>query len=95
MSRSLEFFIAPRFGRNARVLSHCLRDGGVQTAIQCLEFVGGNRDVMFDGKLGDGLADVAVVVNDLETVNPRASNPPLPLRAGADSARRLRPAGRF
>lgn len=47
-----------------------LRDRVVQTQVERLELAGGNRRTLLDSELGDGLANVAVIVNDLGYAEP-------------------------
>ena len=57
----------PRSGRDrsrSRPLRHRARDRIVQTPVQRAKVFGGDVRSTFDGKLGDRLADVAVVVHD-------------------------------
>ena len=71
LSGSLDFFCRSRFGGDARVLRHGFRDRGVEAAIQRMEFFGRDRQVLLDGDFRDGLADIAVVVDDLRDVEPQ------------------------
>ena len=49
---------------------HGFRDRGVEAAIQRVKFFGRDRNVLLDGDLGDGLTDIAVIVDDLRNVEP-------------------------
>jgi hypothetical protein len=75
----------------AAELRHRPRDGVVEAEVQRLEVLGGDGDLLLDGRLGDGLADVAVVVDDLRDREPsREQLPAVQLGAGADGPRRER-----
>jgi hypothetical protein len=88
VSRSLEFFSRPRFGRDARVFRHRFRDRRVETAVQGLEFVRGDRRILFDGELGHSLTNVSVVVDDLGHREPQGEQvAPVARRGGADRTR--------
>jgi len=85
LSRSLEFFSGPRFGRDARVFRHRFRDRRVETAVQGLEFLGGDWRILFDGEFGHGLTNVSIVVNDLRHGEPEGEQvAPVARRGGAD-----------
>jgi hypothetical protein len=70
---SLDLFGRARFGGEARVLRHGFCDRRVEATIQRVEFFGRDRKELFDGDLGDGLADITVVVDDLRDVEPQCS----------------------
>ena len=53
------------------MLRHGFRDRGVEAAIQSVEFFARDRQVLLHGDLRDGLADVAVIVDDLRNVEPQ------------------------
>src|SRR5579862_3978768 len=52
------------------VLAHRFRDGVVEAEIERLELGRGNGRLLLDGELGDRLADVSVIVNDLPHGDP-------------------------
>ncbi len=67
--RELAHALAPLVGDRllalARVLGDRLGDGVVEAPVEDAKLVGGDRGVRLVGQLGDGLADAAVVVDDL------------------------------
>ncbi len=66
-------FLRPGSPRgNAGVLRHSFRDGRVEAAIQDAEFLDPDRRPLFEGQLGDRLADVAIVVDHLGHIEPKA-----------------------
>ena len=73
--------------REAGVLCQRFRDGGVEAAIQRVEFFYGNRRILIEGELGDCLADVAIVVDDLRHVEPQGKQ--VAAVAGGGRANRL------
>src|SRR5205807_5409132 len=74
--------------REAGVLCQRFRDGRVEAAIQRVEFFYGNRRILIEGELGDCLADVAIVVDDLRHVEPQGKQ--VAAVAGGGRANRLR-----
>ena len=54
------------------VLRYCSRDGVVEAEIERPKIVRGDRRILLDGQLGNGLTDVSVVVNDLRDTEPHA-----------------------
>ena len=48
-----------------RELGDSIRDGVVQAPIQGSEFIDGERHIPFERQVGDGLAEITVVVDDL------------------------------
>jgi hypothetical protein len=52
------------------VFRHGFRDRVVEAAIQRVKFFGRDRNAPLDGNLGDGLTDIAVIVDDLSNIEP-------------------------
>jgi hypothetical protein len=75
----------------AAELRHRPSDGIVEAEVQRLEVLGADGDLLLDRRLGDGLADVAVVVDDLRDREPsREQLAAVQLGARADGPRRER-----
>ena len=73
------------------MFGHRAGDRGIEAAIQDVEFFGGHRNALLNRDLGNGLADVAVVVHDLGNVeSQRAQLAPMLERRRADRVRRKR-----
>ena len=68
---TLDFLLGPPLCREPRVLCHCFSDRRVEASVQRMKFFDGDRRVLLDRDLGDDLADITVVVNDLRHVEAR------------------------
>ena len=68
LPQAFHFLARSRVGRDARVLGDRFGNGGIQAAIQGMKLPVCDRRALLDGELGNGLADVAVVVHHLRDV---------------------------
>jgi hypothetical protein len=52
------------------VFRHGFRDRLVEATIQRVKFFGRDRNLLLDGDFGDGLTDIAVIMDHLRNVEP-------------------------
>jgi hypothetical protein len=71
LTEPLHFLLGPSLCHEPRVLGDRFSDRRVQAPVQRMKLLDGDRCVLLDCDLGDGLADVSVVVDDLRHVEPR------------------------
>ena len=84
------------FCRDPPVFGHGFGDGRIQTPVQNVEFFGRDGHLPLDRQIRDGLAHVAVVMDDLRQCEPqRQQVAPVPGRGRGDSRFRIRRRGRF